>query len=65
MRVLIAAVVACCLALLALAYAGHFPSVGPSQPVVAQVPQKKGKDDCFNKCISNGKQPAKCNQQCS
>jgi hypothetical protein len=63
--VLIGAVAACFLALLALAWAGQFPSVDPSPPGAVQVAQKKGKDDCFNKCISNGKQPSKCNQQCS
>jgi hypothetical protein len=67
MQVLLAAVAVCCLTLLALAYAGQFPSAGPSQPSVVQLAQKqkKGKDSCFNQCISNGKQPAKCNQQCS
>ena len=64
MRVLIAALVACCLILLALARAGHFPAVD-AEPSVVQIAQKKGKGGgCFDKCVSKGRSPTACNQLC-
>jgi hypothetical protein len=64
-RVLIAAPVVCCLALLALAYAGQFPPVRAPEVSTVQIAQaKKKKDGCFTTCISKGRHPTACNLQC-
>lgn len=63
-RVLIAAPVVCCLALLALAYAGQFPPVRAPEVGTIQIAQAKKKDGCFTTCISKGRHPTACNLQC-